>query len=97
MKVSEQKKHVTGGGVKRPLAEKALDRLVDEQQLAEFFYAFLHETFITGSFGLYNDKDECKIEQPKIIKDDDDEYVFTINVTKNTRLVLAERQVVPGT
>lgn len=96
MAVSKQKKHVTGGGVKRPLGEKALDCL-DEQLLAELFYAFLHETFITGSFGLYNDKNECKIEQPNITKNDDEEYYFTINVTKNTRLVLAERQVVPGT
>lgn len=94
--VFQQKVHKTGGGIKRPLGEKALDCL-DVNQLQELFYAFLHEVFITGSFGLYNDKEECKLEQPKIITNDPTDLVFSINVTKNTRLVLAERQVVPGT
>lgn len=94
--VFQQKVHKTGGGIKRPLGEKALDCL-KENQLQELFYAFLHEAFITGSFGLYNDKDVCKLEQPKIVTNDSKDFVFSINVMKNTRLVLAERQVVPGT
>lgn len=94
--VFQQKVHKTGGGIKRPLGEKALDCL-NGTQLQDLFYAFLHEAFITGSFGLYNDKEECRLEQPKIIIDDLTQLVFSINVTKSTRLVLAERQVVPGT
>ncbi len=94
--VLQQKAHKTGGGIKRPLGEKALDCL-NETQLQELLYAFLHEAFITSSFGLYNDKDVCKLEQPQIITNNLTDLVFSINVTKNTRLVLAERQVIPGT
>lgn len=94
--VFQQKVHKTGGGIKRPLGEKALDCLA-EPQLQDLFYAFLHEAFITGSFGLYNDKNVCKLEQPQIITNDSTDFVFSINVTKNKRLVLAERQVIPGT
>lgn len=94
--VNRLKKHKNGGGVKRPFEEKALDCL-DEAGLIELFYAFLHETFITGSFGLYNDKDNCKVNSPDPLKNDKNVYSFCITVTKNSRLVLAERQVVPGT
>ena len=56
----------------------------------------MHEAFITGSFGLYNCKD-CKVCPSKTLKNDKDEYVFEISVTKEKKLVLAERQVAPGT
>ena len=95
LKVSQIKGHKKGGGVKRPLAEKAFDCL-NEEQLTELFEAFLHEAFITGSFGIYNSND-CKVCPSKILKNDKDEFVFEIAVIKDKKLVLAERQVVPGT
>lgn len=95
LKVSQIKEHKKGGGVKRPLAEKAFDCL-NEEQLTELFEAFLHEAFITGSFGIYNSND-CKVCPSKILKNDKDEFVFEIAVIKDKKLVLAERQVVPGT
>lgn len=95
LKVSQIKEHKKGGGVKRPLAEKAFDCL-NEEQLTELFEAFLHEAFITGSFGIYNSKD-CKVCPSKKLKNDKDEFVFEIAVIKDKKLVLAERQVVPGT
>lgn len=95
LKVSQIKEHKKGGGVKRPLAEKAFDCL-NEEQLPELFEAFMHEAFITGSFGLYNCKD-CKVCPSKTLKNDKDEYVFEISVTKEKKLVLAERQAAPGT
>ncbi len=73
--VNRLKKHKNGGGVKRPFEEKALDCL-DEAGLIELFYAFLHETFITGSFGLYNDKDNCKVNSPETLKNDKKVYSF---------------------
>lgn len=93
--IKKKKEHENGGGVKRPLAEKAFDCL-GEEQLAELFEAFLFETFIASSFGLYNGS-ECKVG-PKIVeKNNNYEYRVVIPVEKTRKIVLAERQVVPGT
>lgn len=93
--IEKKKEHKNGGGVKRPLAEKAMDCL-GEEQLTELFEAFLFESFVTGSFGLYNG-DECKIGPDKVIKNSDEEYVVNIPVEKTKKIVLAERQMEPGT
>jgi hypothetical protein len=96
LKITKMKQHKNGGGVKRPFAEKALDCL-KEDQLAELFKAFLYESFVAGTFGLYNNEDDCKVGPEKVLKNNDDEYVVFIPVEKTKKLVLAERQVVPGT
>ena len=96
LEITKMKKHVNGGGVKRPFCEKALDKL-NENQLTELFEAFLYESFVGGSFGLYNNVNECTIGPEKVSKNNDDEYIVCIPVSKEKKIVLAERQVVPGT
>lgn len=93
--IDKKKAHKNGGGVKRPLAEKALDCL-DECNLCELFEAFLFEAFVAGSFELYNGK-ECKVGPEKVEKNTDNEYKVVIPIEKPKKIVLAERQVVPGT
>ena len=93
--IEKKKEHKNGGGVKRPLTEKVLDCLCEEQ-LTELFEAFLYESFVTGSFGLYNGE-ECKIGPDNVIKNTNEEYVVNIPIEKTKKIVLAERQMVPGT
>lgn len=96
LKITKKKQHEKGGGVKRPFAEKALDCL-EEDKLAGLFEAFLYESFVAGSFGLYNNEDDCKVGPEKVLKNTDNEYVVIIPVKKTKKFVLAEGQVVPGT
>lgn len=95
-KIIKKKKHEKGGGIKRPLAEKALDCL-SEQQLVELFEAFIYDAFVASSFALYNCDDDSKVGPEKEIENSDENYIAIIPVTKTKTLVLAERQVVPGT
>ena len=70
---------------------------LEEDQLAGLFEAFLYESFVAGTFGLYNNEDDCKVGPEKVLKNNDNEYVVSIPVEKTKKFVLAERQVVPGT
>ena len=61
-------------------------------QLPPLFYAFLHESFITGNFGLYNNPSDC-VKKPTIIINNADNLPFEIAVQSSIRLVLSARQV----
>lgn len=91
--LEEDKQRKVGGGIKRPYAEKALDR-VGPIQLPSLFYSFMHESFITGNFGLYGNPLDC-VNKPEIIKNDSDILQFKIKVHSEAKLVLAARQVLP--
>ncbi len=91
LRLEEDKHKRVGGGMKRPYAEKALDRL-GALQLPPLFYAFLHESFITGNFGLYNNPSDC-VKKPTIIINNADNLHFEIAVQSSIRLVLSAHQV----
>lgn len=91
LSLEEDKHKRVGGGMKRPYAEKALDR-IGALQLPPLFYAFLHESFITGNFGLYNNSSDC-VKKPTIILNNADNLHFEIKVQSSIRLVLSAHQV----
>ena len=91
LSLEEDKHKRVGGGMKRPYAEKALDR-IGALQLPPLFYAFLHESFITGNFGLYNNPSDC-VKKPTIILNNADNLHFEIKVQSSIRLVLSAHQV----
>ena len=92
--VDKDKQKKVGGGIKRPYAEKALDR-VPSLQLPLLFYAFLHESYITGNFGLFSNSTDC-VNKPIILKNDPNNLLFEIRVKSETKLALAASQVVPS-
>lgn len=94
--INKKKKHEKGGGIKRPLCEKAFDCLEDSQ-LVGLLEAYLYDAFVASSFGLYNNDDDCKLCPDRVIKNTAEDLIASITVQKTKRIVLSEMQVVPGT
>ena len=93
-RLEEDKQPEGAAGVKRPYAEKALNTIgTDEMQ--ELFYAFLHESFITGHFGLYGNSSNC-VHDPINVIEDPDAFIFEIEVKGPRKLVLSENQLYPA-
>ena len=93
-RLEEDKQHKGAAGVKRPYAEKALDA-IGLAEMPELFYAFLHESFITGNFGLYGNPSNC-VHNPIVVVDDPDTFIFEIEVKGPGKLVLSENQMYPA-
>ena len=85
---------IGAAGVKRPYAEKALD-IIGTDEIPELFYSFLHESFITGNFGLYCNPYNC-VHKPIVVVDDQNSFIFEIEVKGPRKLVLSENQMYPA-
>lgn len=93
-RLEEDKQHRGAAGVKRPYAEKALD-IIGTDEIPELFYSFLHESFITGNFGLYCNPSNC-VHTPIVVVDDQNSFIFEIEVKGPRKLVLSENQMYPA-
>ncbi len=93
-RLEEDKQHKGAAGVKRPHAEKALD-IIGTDEMPELFYSFLHESFITGNFGLYGNPSNC-VHNPIVVVDDQNTFIFEIEVKGPRKLVLSENQMYPA-
>lgn len=93
-RLEEDKQHKGAAGVKRPYAEKALDA-IGTDEMPELFYSFLHESFITGNFGLYGNPSNC-VHNPIVVVDDPNTFIFEIEVKGPSKLVLSENQMYPA-
>lgn len=93
-RLEEDKQHKGAAGVKRPYAEKALDA-IGTDEIPELFYSFLHESFITGNFGLYGNPANC-VHSPIVVVDNPNTFIFEIEVKGPRKLVLSENQMYPA-
>lgn len=92
-RLEEDKQHKGAAGVKRPYAEKALDT-IGTDNMPELFYSFLHESFITGNFDLFDNPADC-VHSPIMVVDDAYSFIFEIEVKGPRKLVLSENQMYP--
>lgn len=92
-RLEEDKQHKGAAGVKRPYAEKALD-IIGTENIPELFYSFLHESFITGNFDLFDNPADC-VHSPIAVVDDANNFIFEIEVKGPRKLVLSENQMYP--
>lgn len=90
----EDKQHKGAAGVKRPYVEKALDT-IGTNEIPELFYSFLHESFITGNFGLYGNPSNC-VHNPIVVINEHNTFIFEIEVKGPRKLVLSENQMYPA-
>ncbi len=59
------------------------------------FLLSLHESFITGNFGLYCNPSNC-VHNPIVVVDDQNSFIFEIEVKGPRKLVLSENQMYPA-
>lgn len=62
--------------------------------MAELFYSYLHEAFITSNFGLFGNLQNC-VHAPIIVENNADSFIFEIEVKGPNRLVLSMGQMSP--